>query len=78
MALNHVVPAPIRITNAKGEVSRGGPYVDAEGIPELCARGVMPMRFLVMRADYDARFAGCESAQDVNRVLVEEGIYGNG
>lgn len=49
--------------------------VDGDEIPGLVARGVMPFRFLRMRSDFATRFAGCEVADDVRRVLSAEGYY---
>jgi len=52
-----------------------GPNVDADGVPGLVARGVMPFRFLPYRADFQERFLGCSEAQHVNDVLLVEGFY---
>ena len=50
--------------------------VDVEALPGLVARGVMPYRFLEMRADFATRFAGVEDPAGVRRVLRGEGYYG--
>lgn len=77
---NCVAPPQDRIVDREGNFK--GYYkppryrVDAPGIPMLCARGVLSMRFLAMRADFEERFKGCESPHDVRLVLFEEGVYG--
>jgi hypothetical protein len=49
--------------------------VDEPGLPGLVARGVMPFRYLRLRADFKKRFAGCEVPFDVNMVLRTEGYW---
>ncbi len=79
MAINNVVPSQQRKFNTKGEFL--GFYdppryrVDEPAIPGLVATGVMPFRFLRMRADFGTRFKGCEDAVAARKVLAAEGYY---
>ena len=79
MAINCVVPSQQRIFDKDGKfVSFYSPpryRVDTEALPDLVARGVMPFRFLTMREDFEARFKGCETPEDVRGVLAAEGFY---
>lgn len=79
MAINCVTPSQQRVVNAKGEFQsfyQPPRYrVDVPALPGLVARGVMPFRFLVMRADFKTRFAGCADADAVRAVLSAEGYY---
>jgi hypothetical protein len=74
--MNHITPYRDRVLHEDGRIEFGDYRVDGDEIPDLVARGVMPLRFLLMRKDAKTRFKGCESAADVRGVLRDEGFYG--
>jgi hypothetical protein len=79
--MNHVTPQRVKVDKRVDkdnviEVSTDEYLVDVEALPGLVARGVMPYRFLEMRADFSTRFKGVEDPAGVRRVLRGEGYYG--
>ena len=79
MANNCVVPTQVRIVDAqdnfRGFHSPPRYQVDIPGLPGQVACGVLPFRFMRLRADFSSRFSGCEDAAGVRKVLVAEGFY---
>lgn len=79
MAINCVVPVRDRKFDSDGRVLgllEPPVYrVEAEGLPLLVARGVMPFRFLELRKDFKSRFKGCVNSADVLEVLKAEGVF---
>ena len=74
-ASNHVAPCRERLVDRNDKPYLGEYLVDADGIPGLVARGVVPFRYLKLRQDFPTRFADCADVHDVRRVLAAEGYY---